>query len=86
MAAVAVSAGRVLFAFEIDRVDDGFGALRGSDGTGHGLHAAAVFTVGEDDDGFAALLLLHEIGGGQINRVVECGASAVEAAAAACPP
>src|SRR3984885_12512494 len=65
----------LLFAFEIDGIDDGVGALRGFDGFDQSLSAAAVTTIGEDDDGFAAGLLAHELVGGQKEGVVECGTS-----------
>ena len=67
----------VLFAFEVDGVDDGVGALGGFDGLGEGLFAAVVDAVGEDDEGFAAFLLAHELVGGEEGGVVEGGAAAV---------
>ena len=50
-----------LFAFEIDGVDDGVGALGGFDGFDEVLFAVAVDSVGEDDEGFATGLFAHEL-------------------------
>ena len=71
-----VVAGLALFAFEVDGVDDGVGALGGFDGLGEGLFAAVVFSVGKEDEGFAALLFAHELVGCEEGGVVEGGASA----------
>jgi hypothetical protein len=51
--------------------------LRAFDGFGERFLAAVVDAVGEDDEGFAALLLFHEFVGGEVNRVVEKCAPAV---------
>jgi len=42
-------------------VDEGVGALRGFDGFGESFLAAAIDAVGEDDQGFAALLFFSSI-------------------------
>jgi hypothetical protein len=70
-----------LFAFEVDGVDDGVGALGGFDGFDEGLSTAAVAAVGEDDDGLATGLLAHELVGGEEEGVIENGASAATGAA-----
>jgi hypothetical protein len=77
---------------EEDAVDESVGALRGFEGFGEGFLAAAVDAVGEDDEGFAALLLFHEFVGGEVDGVVEkCAATmavtvgAVVASASATP-
>ena len=75
-----------LFAFEIDGVDDGVGALGGFDGFDEGLSAAAVAAVGEDDEGFAAGLFAHELVGGEEESVVENGAASAAGAAAGALP
>ena len=64
-----------LFAFEVDGVDDGVGALAGFDGSDEVLFAVPVDSIGEDDEGFAAALLAHELVGGEKEGVVECGAA-----------
>lgn len=68
---------------EENRKDGGVGALRGFDGTADGFLAAAIDSVGEDDQGFAALLLGHFFVGGEEDRVVE--KSAATAAVAVAP-
>ena len=62
---------------EEDAVDEGVGALCGFEGLGERFLAAAVDTIGEDDERFAALLLFHEFVGGEVNGVVEKGAGAM---------
>ena len=66
----------MLFALEVDGVDDGVGSLGGFNGAGEGLFAAVVLSVGKEDEGFAALLFAHEFVGSEEGGVVECGASA----------
>ena len=44
---------------EKDAVNQGVGALGGFEGFGEGFLAAAVDAVGENDEGFAALLFFH---------------------------
>src|ERR1700722_13284292 len=63
----------LLFALEIDGIDDGVGALRRFDGFDESLSAAAVTTIRQDDDGFAAGLFAHQLVGSQKEGVVECG-------------
>ena len=72
-AAVADCSAWGLFALEVDGVDDGVGALGGFDGFDEGLLAVSVDAVGEDDDGFAAGLFVHEFVGGEEEGVVEGG-------------
>ena len=44
---------------EEDAVDEGVGTLSGFDGFGERFLAAVIDAVGEDDEGFTALLLFH---------------------------
>jgi hypothetical protein len=71
---------------EENAINQGVGALRGFDGFAERFLAAAVDAVGEDDEGFTALLLFHEFVGGEVDGIVEeCAASvtvAVRASAA----
>jgi len=62
---------------EEDAVDEGVGALRGLDRLAERFLAAAVDSVGEEDDGFSALLLFHQFIGGEVNGVIEKRAAAV---------
>jgi hypothetical protein len=62
---------------EEDAVDKGVSALGAFDGVGEGFLAAAVDAVGEDHEGFAALLFFHEFIGGEVDGVVEKGAATV---------
>ena len=62
---------------EEDAIDEGVGALGGFQRFTEGFLAAAVDAVGEDDQGFAALLFFHEFAGGEIDGIVEKGAAAV---------
>jgi acetyl esterase/lipase len=83
-ALVLVVVGSVLglVAFEVDGVDDGVGALGGFDGADEVFAAAVVAAVGEDDEGFATLLLRHDLVGGEEEGVVEDGAAMGSAVAA----
>ena len=67
----------VFLVSEEDAVDEGVGALSSFEGFGEGFFAAAVDAVGEDDQGFAALLFFHEFAGGEVHGIVEKGAAAV---------
>lgn len=70
------------FAAVVDGVDRGVGTLGGLDGGADGFFAAAVVAVGEQDQGFASLLLANDFVGGEENGVVEDGTGAVEASPA----
>jgi hypothetical protein len=62
---------------EKDAVDKGVRALRGFDCFGERLLAAAVNSVGEDDESLATLLFFHQFVGGEVDGVVEKRAAAV---------
>src|ERR1039457_4931907 len=55
----------------LDAIDDGVGLLGGHDGFFFSEPAAFVNAIGDDDDHFAAHLLLQLIVGGQIDGVIE---------------
>ena len=65
-----------LFIRKINGVDDGIGALRRGGGGFQRFPASVVHSIGEDDDGFATLLLLEDFVGSKKNRVVKGGAAA----------
>ena len=67
---------------EEDAIDECVGAQGGFERFVEGFLAAPVDTVGEDDEGFAAVLLFHKFVGGEVNRVVEEGAATATVAAA----
>jgi hypothetical protein len=69
--------GVVLFAFEVDGVDDGVGSLGGLDGFDEGFFALSVYAIGEDDDGFASGLFTHDLVRGEEEGVVKGGSTAV---------
>src|ERR1700719_1371457 len=56
---------------EKDAIDEGVRALRGFDGFGERLLAAAVNAVGEDDESLATLLFFHHFVVGEVDGVVE---------------
>src|SRR5271157_5263119 len=60
-----------------DGVDHGVGALGRLNGALQGLLATPVNSVREHDDRFAALLLLHQFVGGQVNGIVKQSAASV---------
>src|ERR1700733_12071921 len=64
----------VLVPSDIYGVNDSFGLLRRLDGAVQGLLAAPILSVGQDNDGFAAGLLLGDFIAGKKNCVVEQGA------------
>ena len=68
---------------EEDAVDEGVGAQGGFERIVEGFLAAAVDAVGEDDEGFAAVLLFHQFVRGEVNGIVEQSASAVTVAVGA---
>ena len=68
-----------LFAFEIDRINDGIRALGGFDCGEQRLLAAAIDAVGENYKRLAARLLLHQLIGGEIDRVIQHRSPATDA-------
>src|ERR1700722_19654499 len=76
----------VLLPFEVNRVDDSLGPLRRRDGTGKRLHAAAIFAVRQNHQGFTPVLLLHQRVRGQKDCVVQRCSAAVMPSMASIPP
>src|ERR1700722_8728091 len=70
--AVAVT----LFVGKQNGVDQGVGTLGGGDGIEQRFLAAAIDSVGENDDGLASLLFFHDFIRGQIDRIVEQSSAA----------
>ena len=50
-----------LFALEVDGVDDGIRSLGGFNRSDEGFLTVSVDSIGEDDDGFAAGLFVHQL-------------------------
>ncbi len=71
-----------VFVGKEDAIDESVGALGGLDGFQQRFLAAAIDTVGQDDDGFAALLFFHDFVGSQPDRVVKKGAGTAAAVSA----
>jgi len=65
---------------EEDAVDEGVGTQSGFERFVERFLAAAVDAVGEDDEGFPALLLFHEFVRGEINGIIQESAAAVTVA------
>ena len=72
-----------VFIGEKNGKDRGVGALRCFDGAADGFFAAAIDSVGENDQSFAALLLGHFLVRGEVNGVVEQSAATAAMAVAA---
>ena len=68
---------------EKNAVNQGVGSQGGFDRFGEGFLAAAVDAVGQDNQGFAALLLFHQFIGSEIDGVVEKRAAAMAVATGA---
>src|SRR5689334_5605613 len=82
----AMAAVSVLLAFEVDGVNHSLGPLRRRDGARKRLHAAAIFAVRQNDQGFPSLLFLHQRVGSQKDRVVQRCSGAVIPSVATTPP
>src|SRR5690242_17870755 len=79
----SASLAEIFFAFEIDRVNERVSTLCGFNRTFETFLAPAIDAIGKDYERLAALLFFHELVAGQINCVIQCGSSAMHAAATA---